>query len=243
MKRPNNPALDIIETLVGDIFALETRLAELRQEVRDQTTAWARIEDPNERLQLASYAYWYIPETKVEDLAFAALRNSRAEHQLRKLVGPITANLACGRCQATVPITSRTQMTGVLARGKSNRPAYAEGYRVLCKDCRVIVMEERSKAYEAERVTAEKFAREWQQKPYSEYLASNHWKQKRAELMRLMLPADRDDRGCEVCNSRDRLDVYHRSLEYVAGPLYAGLLILCAPCGKALAAGGRVLAR
>ena len=60
--------------------------------------------------------------------------------------------------------------------------------------------------------------------PYSEYLKSDHWKETRLTIL------DRDGERCVICNSKDRLEVHHRTYERLGEELPDDLCTLCHDC-------------
>lgn len=59
---------------------------------------------------------------------------------------------------------------------------------------------------------------------YESYLLSPEWRERRAERIRFAAGK------CEVCCSRDRLEVHHRTYERLGAELMTDLLVLCDDC-------------
>jgi len=242
MERPDEPALDAMDAVIAEITAHENRILELKKQLREQTRMLDRVADPPQRLALAAYAYWYMPEVKTEDLAWAVLK-TKDQHRLRALIGPVVTGINCDRCGDQLPITSRTQMKTVLERHRTNEAQFAEGYRAVCDPCYDAVFADR-------RAADDKRARDWEIQaaklrllPYDAYLKSEDWRRRRAahldhldSLLRRGSPHQ-----CDVCKAHDGLDVFHKTLASVARERSDDLVVLCGKCRDVLAEAGRIV--
>jgi len=63
--------------------------------------------------------------------------------------------------------------------------------------------------------------------PYSEYLATEHWRKTRERAL------NRDGFQCRICASRKALEVHHLTYERRGEELPTDLITLCGPCHKA----------
>lgn len=62
------------------------------------------------------------------------------------------------------------------------------------------------------------------QLPYSEYLKSEWWQQRRLKAL------TRAEHRCQVCNAGNRLEVHHRTYERLGHERDADLVVLCRDC-------------
>lgn len=62
------------------------------------------------------------------------------------------------------------------------------------------------------------------QLPYSEYLKSEWWQQRRLKSLA------RAEHRCQVCNAGSRLEVHHRTYERLGHERDADLVVLCRNC-------------
>ena len=109
MKRPDNPLLTALDATISELHAAEQNLAAAKRRLSDQARSISTFADKQERIDVAIYAYWYMPEVSANDLAWAVTRKESAA-ALLKHAGPMTMGIACDGCGKQVPITSRTQM-------------------------------------------------------------------------------------------------------------------------------------
>jgi hypothetical protein len=63
-----------------------------------------------------------------------------------------------------------------------------------------------------------------QSMPYSEYLKSQEWQEKRKKALRFA------SFRCQLCNSPERLNVHHRTYEHLGQELMGDLITLCNDC-------------
>ncbi len=244
MDRPDEAVLDALDATIADIAAHEERIRELKQRLRVETRSLESITDPPRRLAAAVYAYWYTPEVKAEDLAWAVVKSKAAQHKFRELAGPVVTAINCDRCGERLPITSRTQMKEVLERHRENRAQFAEGYRAVCGPCFDATMEARHEARErAEREYAARTAR-LRLLSYAEYLATDHWRRRRADhLEHLEWMHRRGHHQCDVCKGQDSLEVFHKTLASIARERTDDLALLCVRCRDVLVAANRIVPR
>lgn len=59
---------------------------------------------------------------------------------------------------------------------------------------------------------------------YNKYLESDHWK----EIRKVIL--DRDDNKCQLCSSKERLEVHHNTYDNVGDEKLTDLITLCKYC-------------
>jgi hypothetical protein len=69
---------------------------------------------------------------------------------------------------------------------------------------------------------------------YQTYLQSEGWKQRRTEAVK------RAGYRCQVCNSRESLEVHHRTYVNKGHELPEDLLVLCSSCHRRFHEGGRM---
>ena len=143
----------------------------------------------------------------------------------------------CDRCEAELEITSREQMKTVLSKSK-RESNYAEGYRILCGECREAVFAERE--IESERLAAARAARgrAIARMSYAEYLGTEDWRHQCEQHLSHLLWASKTPLECEACAAADHLGVYHRNLNALG--LRDDIVLLCDTCRDALLGAGRL---
>ncbi|GAM97390.1 hypothetical protein U91I_01016 [alpha proteobacterium U9-1i] len=242
MERPNEPGLDALDAILDKISDHEAQIAQLKAALREETRKLDNIADGPRRLAAAVYAYWYMPDVRTDDLTWAVLKDTRAQHKFRELAGPVVTSINCDRCGERLPITSRTQMRQVLERHRDGVAQFAEGYRAVCETCYDATMRERRDERERQEKSAEIHGAKMRTLPYAEYLGTEDWRRRRAmHFEHLDWMYRRGHHECEICKAREGLDVFHKSLECVGRERSSDLTLLCVRCRDVLVAGGRIV--
>lgn len=70
--------------------------------------------------------------------------------------------------------------------------------------------------------------------PYRDFLTTEEWKQTRKEAL------ERANNACQICNSRDELQVHHRSYDGLPLESLDDLTVLCDPCHALFSEHGRL---
>lgn len=236
MEKPDCAELDAILTTVSHIMDAEAHIILLKARLSAEAKGLSAVDDRTSRIQAAVYAYWFAPEAHASDLSFGATGRSYAG-ELRQYAGAVPTGIHCDRCEAEVEITSREQMKTVLSKSK-RESNYAEGYRILCGECREAVFEERE--VESERLAAARAARGQAvaRMSYTEYLGTEDWHHQREQHLAHLLWASKMPLQCEACAAADRLGVYHRNLDALG--LRDDVVLLCDTCRDALIGAGRL---
>lgn len=236
MQKPGSVELDAILATVAQIRESEALILQLKARLTTEAKGLSAIEDRKDRIQAAVYAYWFAPEAHASDLSFGATGRAYAG-ELRQHAGSVPAGIECDRCRAELEITSREQMKTVLSRSK-NKSNYAEGYRVLCGECREAVLAERDVEYERREREVAARGRVIAGMTYAEYLDTRDWRQQREHHLTYLLAAHRMPLECEACADAGSLGVYHRNLDRLG--IRDDLILLCDTCRDALLGAGRL---
>jgi len=184
--------------------------------------------------QAATWAYWMAPEVNVSSLAEAVL-GSADTYRLRQEIDMVSAGVDCDRCQEPIVFSSRTALQQSLNQLRKNRSAWAEGYRVVCDDCREAIFEARNQIYKAREAAWQTRLNELRTMPYREYLRTPEWQERRKRHLKSA------GFRCQVCNAGDTvLDVHHRTYERRGNENYKDLLVLCRGCHKIFHREGRL---
>ena len=233
MDQPKARQLETLLRTVEEIRRTERLLKDLKQRTTSEAHALAEIPDANLRLRCAEYAYWCAPEVNASDLSFGAIGQTHPS-KLIKLLGSQTSNITCDRCGQAIEVESRS----ALAKVQGERYGFAEGYRVVCLECREAIFAARTVESDREdRAIARRTAR-LQALPYGAYIETKEW-QRRLEAFLDHFLREHFDFACETCENAERLGVFHTSLEGLGR--YDHLVMLCNKCIAALRAAGRVV--
>lgn len=229
MKPPKIEKLKDIEAILTDISETEASLESLKEQLHDKVeNLGEEIEDREQLLELAAYLYWMVPEIKSASIALA-LTGEPKVHSLKKILPSVTAEIYCDRCNAAIPFESRSKLHGTIRdlqqQKKRGIARWAEGYSIVCEDCRNEIFTERNEKYNLERAAYQKRLLELRSMPYREYLRTPEWQTRRKRHLKSA------GYKCQVCNaSSTRLDVHHRTYERRGEELFKDLIVLCRGC-------------
>lgn len=230
MKRPDSPILAALDETVAQLHAAEQRLAEVKRRMGDQARAISTLPDAQERIDLAIYAYWFMPEVSANDLAWAVTGKESAA-ALLKHAGPMTIGITCDGCGKPVPMTSRTQMKDAQERLRTNSPRWAEGYRVACSDCETNIFAERSIRSDARDAANEVRYAELTAMAYADYLKTPDWAR---SLQRHVNFARYEEKSnvlpCTACSDENAIGAYHKSLGRLGHEWSEDLILLGSRC-------------
>lgn len=180
----------------------------------------------SERAEIRSF-YW---ESDIPALEIAHAYGLKPS-EVTQAAGPIVIPHNCAWCDDPEIVTSRTQRDERIAwwsdRDASRPAAWSYGGR--CESCNEAfrTWEQLDRKSESPRspyrsnATTERTLRAL---PYDQYLETPHWKEARKKAL------NRAQWRCELCASRDNLNVHHRSYERLGRELYHDLIVLCREC-------------
>ncbi len=169
-----------------------------------------------EKLPLARYLYWHVPEVDTKTLTKAlGVRGAIAD-----IVGPSEEFIKCSICARPITVKSRAEL----------KDKVAHTYMCRCEVCKkeqqerenrqtrgpVFIRETRNEARLIELKTM----------PYKEYLTSPEWKNTRQTALQ------RSGFRCQLCNRPGELNVHHRTYERLGEERNSDLIVLCSACHK-----------
>ena len=206
-----------IDAAIEYIEECKAEAAHWTEKLQDEVTANIRnAQTEDDRLQYAAYVYWLCPQVEAETV-YRALNVKRGE--LAKILPKISMSAKCKDCDVvgTVYPKTRSEMKEI-QRGKHNE---------VCPKCTAI-RKARSNAYSLEvarkRAEQESELERLKTMPYLDYLKSDHWKSLRSKML------NRASFSCQLCNSKGRLNVHHRTYERRGCEEYSDLIVLCEHC-------------
>ena len=138
---------------------------------------------------------------------------------------PISIDVECRDCGRSVMVKAKKYIE--IDRLLNNRICNRK--LVLCSDC----VARRRSGDSASKCVAKELAEQRQKEiavlrllPYSEYLKTDHWQytRKRALIIAGYV--------CHLCNSKDRLQVHHKTYERRGCELQEDLVVLCERCHR-----------
>lgn len=115
--------LEALLATVERLRACETRLADLRTKLAEDTAGLAGIVGPEERLKAALHAYWLVLEAKATEVARAVLGRPDVSRLLR-LSPPHPLGTDCERCGQPVFVKSRSEAS-----------VYRDATEIICSRC------------------------------------------------------------------------------------------------------------
>lgn len=236
MERPQIPQLDAILSAVEELRAAEKAVTERKARLASRVDELASVVDPQLKLAAAAYAYWFAPEVNANQLGL--LTTGKASPVLMlKAAGAVSFGVACDRCQADIPIRSRTHLRGVQQSISNMGARYAEGYRVLCDLCWEAVQEQRWANWEEQREAREARDRELARLTYDDYLLTSDWLDRRDYALANTLLAEHHAL-CAVCEERENLSAVH--LAFDLDNHREKIELMCGTCSTALAGAGKL---
>lgn len=243
MKKIDHPVLDRLIETAAEIHAVQDRLTGLKERLQEEARVVGDIDRYKTRLDIAAYAYWYLPEVHSMELVFAVTKRRNIHHFL-ELVGPFVSDLSCGNCGESLPVTSRADMERVLAHRRNDRGSFGS-HAAWCDRCREIESARwKAEVAKKDRKRQARYA-VLRAMSYDEYRQTPDWRRQRAQYLALQLDMGGMDatQRCEACNRATvRLDVYHKSLDRLGHEYFSNLIVLCPDCRDALHEHGRLAA-
>lgn len=195
------------------------------------------IPEHTDRIEAARYLCWMFQEISSTAIAEGLLGVHPS--QMRGIVGPAIGPIQCDRCSTPMAFRTRAHFKEVITnvrkfRLKGHAP-YAEGYVVLCDRCWEEVHQVRHEQFEAEWAKREARLNQLTKMPYSEYLQTPEWQERRKQHLKS------SGYRCQVCNSTGVvLNVHHRRYERRGKEYYKDLLTLCETCHELFHREGRL---
>jgi hypothetical protein len=219
IKRPNIPAIDELEAITRDIEAMKRAISGLEERLcKIPSKVASQLSSDSERLDAARYLYWCRPEVKVKPIADSLLKNQNWKN-LPSTVGKASVKRQCRICQLSYEfvLTSRDHLKKIDLSNKDT-----------CNDCNQRFAAVREAEINARIRTQAHRLYELRTMPYSDYLKTPEWKERRSHHL---LSADY---CCQVCsrsrNPENPLEVHHNTYERRGGECFSDLLVLCREC-------------
>jgi 5-methylcytosine-specific restriction endonuclease McrA len=182
----------------------------LRDGVRDAIRSG---DDPDERLEIASYFYFHVPLVGVVPIAEALLPDvpTITAQNLYKFVKKPQTN--CGSCG--VPMQSNVTRTSILSCSEKT---------LLCHVCVELERRKRSDEWRERQEEQNRMIEYLRTMPYAQYLATNHWAELRQQKLKQAWYR------CQLCSSKGALEVHHRTYERRGNEYLTDLIVLCNGC-------------
>lgn len=221
MEKPDSKIVEHIHSLLEDKREMEAAIKKLQEQANLLVSEISK--EPN-KLELATYLYWFFPEIRAKELAQATIGENNI-HKFLETIGSIKANIHCDICNSKILIKSRSQLSEQSKRANSETASWAEGYKVLCEDCQTKVMVQRHQNYRETEKARTEHLEQLKNMPYKDYLKTTEWKERRIKHLKSA------GYRCQVCNSPQQpLDVHHRTYERRGQEYYKDLIVLCRDC-------------
>jgi 5-methylcytosine-specific restriction endonuclease McrA len=230
-----HPALDDINQTLDDIAALETMLAEAKEQLyRNVADLPAKIGD-NEDLRDAVFHHFYWFDERVPGTALKQTFDRWPASQTRKAkshtaIRPAQVKIICEQCEQPFlgEISSRNQLSVYRAIGY----VWDQKKCKSCKEKETLRSEEDHRQRELQRQQHLDYLHTM---PYREYLQTAEWDETRKRAMK------RAGFRCQVCNVYGvRLNVHHRTYERRGFEENQDLITLCERCHEIFHTNGKL---
>lgn len=224
MNRPDCVTMNQIDVTLQNISETEATLRGLKELLKELPKQMAgELSVYEERIEAASYLYWSLPEISATAIAEGLLGIS--VYKLKELASFTLDTVRCDRCHELIELCSRTQLQKALKDKRRKGSRYAEGYNLLCDNCRSEVFQERHEEWEQQYTRKQTRLFELKTMPYTEYLQTPEWQQRRKQHLKSI------GYSCQVCNAKEvLLDVHHRTYERRGDEHFKDLIALCREC-------------
>lgn len=112
MQRPDHPIVDDIEGAVADFMIAEQRVADAKERLRRAALALKEVEDEVQRLRIATFLYWALPDVSTHMLAQAVTGQpgKRGVYALLRQLPPKVTDVVCARCGGAVRVRTREEL-------------------------------------------------------------------------------------------------------------------------------------
>lgn len=233
------PELTEIDDVLARIHEHEAAIADLTGQLPPLVQALHQIDDGNRRNVIGAHMYWFMPEVKVKDIAFAMTGRAQ-QSAVVGLIRPDETRFTCAECAAPIPITTRQRMKEFQAESAQNARQSGHHWtssRLLCGQCQA----ERSRAAKIlnDELRSAHSARwsELRAMSYAEYLKTPEFDDRRQRALEERLK-EKQHLTCNVCPSENEIGLYHKINMPI--PCDAETILLCSTCKDALLEAGKI---
>lgn len=219
-----------------DLAAMRSKLEPMEAEMQALTrqlsvsaeTLIAQSPTPEDRIAVASYVYWHMPEVTADSIAagFRAFNENFHSSVISRIVGPCPFVFRCEKCGDNAIPSSRSNLMEwrrfLLCNRKRNR--FNGPICLKCKQQETARDPLSEQKMQWERQQREARLRALRTMPYKEYLQTEHWLEFREARIRGV------GYRCQLCNGGGILDVHHRTYERRGCEQWNDVTVLCRNC-------------
>jgi hypothetical protein len=227
------PELAGLREAIATIHDHQDAIEDINSSLPELVLNLRKITDPARRKAAAEYAYWYIPEVHVKDIAFA-LTGRSATNALNGVISPETTKFSCADCSASIAIKSRQGLKDLIAslrRSLKSDRRSDPSKQLLCSSCAATKREEWAAKNEIVRREMTAHWSELRKLSYDKYLATPEFKASREISIELLL-REHHNLTCEICPSTEGIGLFHKIDR--ALPIDSATILLCQSCRDTL---------
>lgn len=176
------------------------------------------LQDDEEKYNNFKYLYFYT-DISIKDLK----QYIDFKDDLSGYFTAIEEKIKCSICgkETIVVIKSRREFKDYKESKENN---FTGDKYTTCKNCIENISENFSNEMKAKIKTEKEEMNKLKKMPYKEYLQTEHWKNKRKSTLK------KAKYKCELCNSKDNLNVHHKTYENRGCEMSRDLIVLCEKC-------------
>lgn len=224
MSKPNTPTMEQIEALIRDIAEMEQAISETKQLLATLPAQMAtELPDESARIAAAHYLYYFVEQLSPKSIGEGLLGEYK-KNVFTTIVGNAPSDVYCERCFTEIPVTSRSHLAELKRHAARGGSQWAEGYNIVCHDCRSAILIERNKTTDTWKQAYFARLEELRTMPYQDYLQTEEWKARRIKHLKSA------GFRCQVCNGKGLIDIHHRTYERRGNERYTDLIALCRDC-------------
>lgn len=212
----NHPVLEDLYRACDEVEEAIVQLKYAKEQLHEEVRNLPALIGDNEELsdEIVNYLYWFdgrVPKTTLKS-AFRVQPPSNASKSGKNVLKSPPFRIICNDCK---------QPSIVRATSSSNVPYECEQ----CQAKRKIRDHESSQRYDLEYQQLQQRITELRTMPYSDYLQTPHWQERRKRAMK------HAGYRCQVCNAYGvKLNVHHRTYERRGKEQDRDLITLCEGC-------------
>lgn len=167
--------------------------------------------------EIINYIYWNFQDLNMNKVAEDLFKLNLKD--FLKLIDPQKLEIKCKLCNKNMIVKSKSDKNYKLTEYKKDK-------KYLCKDCIKNQIPNFAEQEIIQNKIKENKIIELKKLDYCDYLETEHWKNTRKRKLYSV------KFKCQICNSKSKLNVHHRTYESLGDEKMYDLTVLCRNCHK-----------